>query len=357
MAYTSTGTYNDAGLNAADKERVKSLQAQWAAYKAAGDTAGMENAHAQAEAIRAAAGYSGGSDGSEYNAIRTEVPYVTGATSQEAYINQLYDAQKEASLAALKSAYDENVLSLDQTAAKIPGQYQEARNQSSASNQIAKANFNEYASASGLNTGAAGQMQLSMANAEQGNQSALIKAEQEALQEVENQRVALRTNYQNSVAEAIATGNLERAQALYEEAVRVDNSMLETQLQQIQLNQAYAEAQAKASAGTGTGSTSGTMSLSTAKAAADTGIFSDEVLSVLRDNGYSDYMIQQMYGYTPGSNTQTTPNAQSLAAAYEYWLTSGRSASDIEASILSRVNSGEISSATGAETLFLLGLA
>lgn len=352
--YTATGTYNDAGLSAADKERVKSLQAQWAAYKAAGDISGMENAHAQAEAIRAAAGYSGGADGSEYNAIQQEVPYVRGATSQEAYINQLYDAQRQASLDQLKSAYDENMLTLDQTAAKIPGQYQQARNRSAASNEVAKANFNEYAAASGLNTGAAGQAQLAMANAEQGNQSALLNAERQALQEVENQRVALRTNYQNAVAEAVSAGNLERAQALYEEAVRVDNSMLETQLQQIQLNQAYAAA--KAGSGSGGGGGESTMSFTTAKAAADAGVYSDEVLAVLRDNGYSDYMIQQMYGYKPGMNTQTTPSAQALASAYEYWLSSGRSATDIENNILSRVNRGEITSDVAMQTLALMGL-
>ena len=241
--YTPTGTYNDAGLNADDKKRVESLQAQWAAYKAAGDTAGMQNAHAQAEAIRKSAGYSGGTDGSEYNTVQTTTPYLRGATSQEDYVNKLYDAQQEAALAGLKTAYDQNVIALDQAAAKIPAQYQEARNQSAASNEIAKANFNEYAAASGLNTGAGGQIQLSMANAEQGNQSALRKAEADALAEIENQRVLLRTNYQNSIAEAIATGNLDRAQALYNEAVRVDNSMVETALNQAQLNFSYQQYQ------------------------------------------------------------------------------------------------------------------
>lgn len=41
------------------------------------------------------------------------------------------------------------------------------------------------------------------------------------------------------------------------------------------------------------------MTLTTAKQAASAGVFSDDVLAVLRDNGYSDEMLEAIYGYDP----------------------------------------------------------
>ena len=58
--------YNDAILNDTDRQRVQALGDQWRQYNAAGDHAGMDAAHQEAEAIRARYGYSGGGDGSGY---------------------------------------------------------------------------------------------------------------------------------------------------------------------------------------------------------------------------------------------------------------------------------------------------
>ena len=41
------------------------------------------------------------------------------------------------------------------------------------------------------------------------------------------------------------------------------------------------------------------MTLTTAKQAANAGVFSDDVLSVLRENGYTDEMLEAIYGYEP----------------------------------------------------------
>ena len=41
------------------------------------------------------------------------------------------------------------------------------------------------------------------------------------------------------------------------------------------------------------------MTLTTAKQAANAGVFSDDVLSVLRNNGYTDEMLEAIYGYEP----------------------------------------------------------
>ena len=47
------------------------------------------------------------------------------------------------------------------------------------------------------------------------------------------------------------------------------------------------------------------MTLTTAKQAASAGVFSDDVLAVLRDNGYSDEMLEAIYGYDPDGGGET----------------------------------------------------
>ena len=59
------------------------------------------------------------------------------------------------------------------------------------------------------------------------------------------------------------------------------------------------------------------MTLTTAKQAASAGVFSDDVLSVLRNNGYTDEMLEAIYGYEPndgGSGTITDPSQLGSAA-------------------------------------------
>ena len=65
-SYKPLGTYNDADLSAADAAKVQQYKSQYEAAKSAGDTKGMEAAHAAAEAIRKNYNYSGGGDGSDY---------------------------------------------------------------------------------------------------------------------------------------------------------------------------------------------------------------------------------------------------------------------------------------------------
>ena len=61
---TTTLSAADQKLSQAQQAEILRLKQAWTDANAAGDTAAMEQAHADAEAIRASAGYSGGSDGS-----------------------------------------------------------------------------------------------------------------------------------------------------------------------------------------------------------------------------------------------------------------------------------------------------
>ena len=152
----------------------------------------------------------------------------------------MYSAAQEKALAALKTAYDNNTATVDAQAAKIPGIYHESENAVAANNAQQTQNMNEYFAATGLNNGAAGQAQLSQNNVYQKNIGSLEEAKATALNDVETQRTQISTNYQNAIAEAIANNNYEQAKALYDEAVRVDESIVSTALNQAQLNYQYA---------------------------------------------------------------------------------------------------------------------
>ena len=235
-AYQSAGTYNDYELSAADRAKVAALKQQWKTASAAGDKAGMDAAHAGAESIRAQYGYSGGGDGSEYNPLEPQklvqpmysATKLQSATSADSYINSIYSAQREAAIGALKSAYDQNVLTLDKAAERLPFEYQAARNKTAAAGELGRKSFNEYAAAHGLNSGAGGQAQLAMGNAVQKNLGGINQAEADARASLQLDRARLETAYKNDITQAVANGNLQQAQALYSEYVRVDNSLVDT---------------------------------------------------------------------------------------------------------------------------------
>lgn len=169
------------------------------------------------------------------------------ARDQSEYINQLYDAAVKSAQAALEGAYNEAVLGFDASEAKIPEQYRAARNQTAADAAVQRANMNEQLNASGLNTGTSGQTRLAMGIAEQNAMAALNRQQQAAIDEITLQRNQARVQYEAAVAQAIADNDMQRAQALYQEAQRVDNSYrsyLEDALQQqqYQMNQLSMEA-------------------------------------------------------------------------------------------------------------------
>ncbi len=83
--YTAKGTYKDAGLSASDKAAMGDLTRQWNEAAAAGDQAGMDAAHAAAEALRAGYGYSGGEDGSEYIPLPKEEKKPSGTSHGFSY--------------------------------------------------------------------------------------------------------------------------------------------------------------------------------------------------------------------------------------------------------------------------------
>lgn len=239
--YVPQGTYNDQGMSAADLAKIQALKDQWEKANAIGDEAGKQTAHAAAQAIRSQYGYSGGTDGSMYLPIEMPedtVPKVglPSYTPQVDQTNAVYDAAKEAAIAALKDAYDQSRLDIEHTIAGIPQTYQNQRNAVAAQSERDRLRFNEYANAYGLNSGTGGQAALAFSTQLQNDLGSLRTAEANAISEAQLQLTKLYTSYQNSIAEAVANNEYERAAALLAEYKAAAQSLVETAQNQAALD-------------------------------------------------------------------------------------------------------------------------
>lgn len=232
--------YNGAGMNSADKQKIAALGEQWQAAQKAGDQGGMNEAHEQAELIRKKYGYSGGGDGSGFKIVGNNT-VLPEAKDQSESINKIYDAQQKAKTDALKAAYDQNMADYDAQAAKIPQTYNEARRQVSTQADISRANLNEQMAGSGINVGAGSQLALSQQNSRNAAMGKVSSAEADALSDLEAQRQKVKTAYQNAVAQAISENDAARAKALYAEAQRVDNSIVNTAVKQLSVDTTLTE--------------------------------------------------------------------------------------------------------------------
>jgi hypothetical protein len=232
--------YNDAIINSADKQKIAALSEQWKAAHQAGNQGGMNEAHEQAELIRKKYGYSGGADGSGFKIVGNNT-VLPEAKDQSESINKIYDAQQKAKTDALKAAYDQNMADYDAQAAKIPQTYNEARRQVSTQADISRANLNEQLAGSGINVGAGSQLALSQQNSRNAAMGKVSSAEADALSDLEAQRQKVKAAYQNAVAQAISENDAARAKALYAEAQRVDNSIVNTAVKQLSVDTTLAE--------------------------------------------------------------------------------------------------------------------
>ena len=139
----------------------------------------------------------------------------------------MYEQQLAANKAQLESDYNQNVSNLAGEESKIGSNYYEQRRQTQSNSDRAQANYNEMANASGLNTGTRGQAQLARSNQLQSDLTTLNNAEAQNRAEIERQRTLLGQQYQNAIQKAQAENNMELAQRLYQEAVRVDESVID----------------------------------------------------------------------------------------------------------------------------------
>ncbi len=146
-------------------------------------------------------------------------------SDQSDYLEKMAAAYLEQQKEALKQAYESNLSELQAEQDKLGVNYQAARNQEAASSALSRQRWNETASAYGLNSGTAGQAQLSYANRLQSDLSALQAAESAANAEIERQRTNLSKEYQSAMTQAQAENDYRLFEQLYQEAVRLDQAL------------------------------------------------------------------------------------------------------------------------------------
>ena len=150
---------------------------------------------------------------------------VYGADISDAYqyLRDMYAQQAAAQLAALKSAYEQNVLDYQAQDDLISAEAQRQRNQAAAQNELQRMYMNEMGIMQGLNTGTTGQMALAQSAALQGNLANIGTQEAQALADNSLALAKLKAQYSAAVDQAVAQNNYELASALYQEYVRQDN--------------------------------------------------------------------------------------------------------------------------------------
>ncbi len=148
----------------------------------------------------------------------------TGNTSLDTYnagresqIRDVYGAARQNNLAALQTAYDQNLSNAQANRDKIIPQYQDSMNQLSAEYERQRRNNNLQAQANGLNTGAGSQMQLGQMNVYNQGQAGMQRQMNEALDTADRGILDLKTDYQNQISQAAANNDYQLAAALLDE--------------------------------------------------------------------------------------------------------------------------------------------
>lgn len=159
-----------------------------------------------------------------------------GYEAQTGAVNQVYDAQNAAQLAALRQAYENSRAEAERGMSKIASAYQQQKNTTAAESEVARRNYQEQAAASGLNAGNRGQAALAFSNQLQSNLGQLSTAEANAMSDAQFELNRLYSDYQNQISQAIAQNNYERAAALLQEYQTAQKSKVETALNQANLN-------------------------------------------------------------------------------------------------------------------------
>ena len=203
-----------------DNKKIETAKKKYADAQAKGDKAGMASAHAEAEAVRANYGYSGGADGSQNIALNKDDGSWIGSSPKYSFANnskgtatdygsykddleRLSRAQSKAQIEQLKQARDKALANLDTQEQSIKPTYQNARNTASATSQSGARSFAEYLANRGLtNSGASAQGEINRLSSLQNTLGGLDTAEANAYRDIANQRTAVNNDYVAGVANA-----------------------------------------------------------------------------------------------------------------------------------------------------------
>lgn len=157
-----------------------------------------------------------------------------GAGSYEQQINAMYDADLDTKLSALEQQYMQALSELDATMGQTDAEYGESRRQLTGDAERQAAAQREMFNAQGVNSGAIGQSQLATSGQMQSQINAMNSAQASAEAQIQMQRALLAQTYQLQIQQAEAENDYARAQALLQEAQRVDEVLRQQEQQNAQ---------------------------------------------------------------------------------------------------------------------------
>ena len=215
-AYTPLGSHNDQTIkdtSVEDSAQMAAIKKRYAEAQARGDTGAMKSAHADAEALRAQYGYSGGSDGSDY----IGKGYVSGNVLGKQMGNQFnsgFDAYKKymedaaaQQQAALKAKVDSAVASLN-------GQKYDVMKQTEANNAAAEKAYMQSIKPGGSNAENLAANGLLTSGLTESSQISAGNAYQNALNSNATTQTETLAKIEQAITQARLTGDIEAANAL-----------------------------------------------------------------------------------------------------------------------------------------------
>lgn len=247
--YTGSTYSKYNGGNSAMESELKKYQQQYQDARARGDADGMQAANNAANQVRNSYGYAaehatadigkvrGSSSSSksnrgywpagdyyqQYQQIQAQQPSYTEDLSD--YLDQLYAAQRKQAMGEIESSYQKALNDLKKSTVGVDQKYTDAANNAAANSELAKRNFMEYAAASGLNSGAAAQNEIARSTQLNSDLTKLDQDQTAFYQNIELQKAQAEQDYNAAIAEAINSNDASRAQALYQEKVRVQQEL------------------------------------------------------------------------------------------------------------------------------------
>lgn len=146
--------------------------------------------------------------------------------TNEELIRQMYDGNLASQMAQLQQNYQkadsEYTVAKEQNAKTTDANL----SRTAVEGQKAAMNMAQLHAAQGLSSGAKAQARLSLENQTMANMTALRAAQQQSDADIERQRTLLAQDYAAAIAKAQADNDLQKAQALYEQAKQAEADLL-----------------------------------------------------------------------------------------------------------------------------------
>lgn len=198
--------------------QMKATKDKYRVAQIKGDTAGMQAAHDEAQALRLSAGYTADAAGSNFSYVEQTTPTIGGNATQapvtdpyaemltqyQAEQRALAEAQRQSRIAGLGKARDSALSGLDSEKGTIDPYYYDKRNEAAGASDVGAMNFAQFMAGRGIK-GSAGAMPEMYRNAGLQSQIGRLDTQQAAEHsDIARRRSGIESAYQADVAGASA---------------------------------------------------------------------------------------------------------------------------------------------------------